>query len=264
MRSALVASQTRDGMDHQFREVEQVATAAQEMSATSQDVARNALSAAQAAKQADASTQVGFEIVHSASRAISELAIQVESAMSEVEELSKNNDKIGVVLEVIRNVAEQTNLLALNAAIEAARAGEMGRGFAVVADEVRNLARRTQDSVVQINDVIEQVQHGTQSVVSSMSVSCQQAGEGVAHVKNAAQALDQIQNEITVISDMSAQIASAAEQQSQVSESISRAVASIRDVTEDLSRQARESEAINDELSRMAKNQTELVASFRV
>ncbi|QLJ12613.1 methyl-accepting chemotaxis protein [Pseudomonas putida] len=264
LRSAQVATQTRGGMDQQFREVEQVATAAQEMSATSQDVARNALSAAQAAKQADASTQSGFEIVNSASAAINALASQVENAMSEVEELSQNNDQIGVVLEVIRNVAEQTNLLALNAAIEAARAGEMGRGFAVVADEVRNLARRTQDSVVQINDVIEKVQQGTHSVVASMSLSCKQAGEGVSHVRGAAKALDQIQREIAVITDMSAQIASAAEQQSQVSEGISRAVASIRDVTEDLSRQTRESETINEELTLMAKNQTELVASFRV
>ncbi|PWB34349.1 chemotaxis protein [Pseudomonas sp. SDI] len=262
--SAAIASQTSAGMQQQYREVDQVATASHEMSATAQDVARNAAQAAEAARGADLATREGIELIHSTSRAIDQLAREMTAGMEEVQQLASRSEQIGSVLEVIRAIAEQTNLLALNAAIEAARAGEAGRGFAVVADEVRNLAKRTQDSVEEIRQVIEGLQRGTREVVGSMHSSHRQAQGSVAQAEQAVPALQRIGEAVAVITDMNLQIASAAEEQSAVAEEVNRNVASIRDVTESLSGQAEESAQISQALNRLANHQQGLMAQFRV
>ncbi|MDH4871843.1 methyl-accepting chemotaxis protein, partial [Pseudomonas sp. BN515] len=248
--SAAVASQTSAGMQQQYREVDQVATASHEMSATAQDVARSAAQAAEAARGADHATQEGLGVIGKTTSAIEQLASEMSAAMEEVQALANSSEQIGSVLEVIRAIAEQTNLLALNAAIEAARAGEAGRGFAVVADEVRNLAKRTQDSVEEIRQVIEGLQHGTREVVGSMHSSHRQAQGSVEQVEQAVAALQRIGEAVTVITDMNLQIASAAEEQSAVAEEINRNVAAIRDVTESLSGQAEESAQVSQALNR--------------
>ncbi|CAD5109407.1 methyl-accepting chemotaxis protein [Zestomonas carbonaria] len=262
--SAIIASQTSSGMQQQFREVEQVATASNEMSATAQDVARSAAQAAEAARGADQATREGLGVIDQTTTAIDNLARDMTSAMSQVEGLAASSEQIGSVLEVIRGIAEQTNLLALNAAIEAARAGEAGRGFAVVADEVRNLARRTQDSVEEIRQVIEGLQNGTREVVGSMNNSHQQAQSSVAQVEQAVAALRRIGEAVSVITDMNLQIASAAEEQSAVAEEINRNVATIRDVTESLSGQADESARVSQSLNSLANHQQGLMDQFRV
>jgi methyl-accepting chemotaxis protein len=262
--SAAIASQTSSGMQQQYREVDQVATASNEMSATAQDVARSAAQAAEAARGADLATREGLGIIGHTTSAIDALARDMSSAMAQVEGLAANSEQIGLVLEVIRSIAEQTNLLALNAAIEAARAGEAGRGFAVVADEVRNLAKRTQDSVEEIRQVIEGLQKGTREVASSMNSSYQQAQGSVVHVEQAVAALRRIGESVSVISDMNLQIASAAEEQSAVAEEINTNVATIRDVTEFLSGQAEESAQVSQALNRLANHQQGLMQQFRV
>ncbi|MBH3426235.1 HAMP domain-containing protein [Pseudomonas alkylphenolica] len=262
--AAAIASQTSAGMQQQYREVDQVATASNEMSATAQDVARSAAQAADAARGADLATREGLTVIGRTTSAIDALAVDMSSAMAQVEGLAANSEQIGSVLEVIRSIAEQTNLLALNAAIEAARAGEAGRGFAVVADEVRNLARRTQDSVEEIRQVIEGLQRGTRDVVSSMSNSYQQAQGSVEQVEQAVAALRQIGESVSVITDMNLQIASAAEEQSAVAEEINTNVATIRDVTESLSGQAQESAQVSQALNRLANHQQGLMQQFRV
>jgi len=259
-----IASETNNGMQQQFREVDQVATASQEMSATSQDVARNASLAAAAARNVDVAAREGMATVDQTTQVIDRLASEIDTAMREVEILAVNSDEIGAVLEVIRSVAEQTNLLALNAAIEAARAGESGRGFAVVADEVRHLAKRTQDSVSQIQGVIERLQNGTRNVVQSMQASHSQASGSVEQVKQTVLALQRINKGVEVISDMNLQIASAAEEQSSVSEEVNRNVASIRDVTEQLMAQSDESARISKSLNDLANHQQQLMAGFKV
>ncbi|MBB2496344.1 methyl-accepting chemotaxis protein [Aquipseudomonas ullengensis] len=262
--SSAIANQTSAGMQQQFREVDQVATASQEMSATAHDVANSAAQAADAARGADAATRDGLAVIDRTTLSIEQLASELSSAMQEVEGLASSSEKIGSVLEVIRAIAEQTNLLALNAAIEAARAGEAGRGFAVVADEVRNLAKRTQDSVEEIRQVIEGLQNGTREVVSSMHSSHKQAQGSVEQVEQAVTALRRIGDAVTVITDMNLQIASAAEEQSAVAEEINRNVASIRDVTETLAGQADESAQVSQSLNRLANHQQGLMDQFRV
>ena len=262
--SAALSSQTSSGMQQQFREIDQVATASQEMSATAHDVANNAAQAAEAARGADAATHEGLAVIDRTTLAIEQLASELNSAMGEVESLASNSEQIGSVLEVIRGIAEQTNLLALNAAIEAARAGEAGRGFAVVADEVRNLAQRTQDSVEEIRQVIENLQSGTREVVGSMHSSHKQAQNSVEQVGQAVTALRRIGSSVSVINDMNLQIASAAEEQSAVAEEVNRNVASIRDVTETLSGQADESAQISQSLNNLANHQQGLMDQFRV
>jgi len=262
--SAAIASQTSSGMQLQQREIEQVATAANEMSATAHDVANNAAQAAQAARGADQATREGLELVGITRQAIDQLAADMDLAMERVQALAGRSDQIGSVLEVIRAIAEQTNLLALNAAIEAARAGEAGRGFAVVADEVRNLAQRTQVSVEEIRQVIEALQGGTQGVVEAMNDGQRQAKDSVIRMEQAVPALQRVGEAVTVISDMNLQIASAAEEQSAVAEEVNRNVAGIRDVTESLSGQADESARISQALNRLANQQQALMEQFRV
>ncbi|MBG4519009.1 methyl-accepting chemotaxis protein [Pseudomonas aeruginosa] len=261
--SAAISSQTSAGMQQQFREIDQVATASHEMTATAQDVARSAAQAADAARGADQATRDGLALIDRTTQSIDSLAANLTSAMGQVEQLASSSEEIGSVLEVIRAIAEQTNLLALNAAIEAARAGDAGRGFAVVADEVRNLARRTQDSVEQIRGVIEGLQQGTRDVVDAMHGSHCQAQGSVEQVDEAVAALQRIGEAVTVINDMNLQIASAAEEQSSVAEEINRNVAAIRDVTESLSSQAEESAQVSQSLNRLANHQQGLMEQFK-
>ncbi|MCX4064594.1 methyl-accepting chemotaxis protein [Pseudomonas sp. S1Bt30] len=262
--SSAIARQTSEGMQVQFREIDQVATASNEMSATAHDVANSASNAASAARGADQSAREGMQIIEKSTRDITTLADEVSKAVGEVEALAVNSEQIGSVLEVIRSIAEQTNLLALNAAIEAARAGESGRGFAVVADEVRNLAKRTQDSVEEIRQVIERIQSGTRGVVATMHSSQNQAQNNAGQIHQAVQALGKISDAVTVISDMNLQIASAAEQQSAVAEEVNRNVSAIRTVTETLTGQATESAAISSQLNALASQQMKLMDQFKV
>lgn len=262
--SSEIARQTSEGMQVQFREIDQVATASNQMSATAQEVASSAFNAATAARGADQSARDGMTIIERSTQDINGLAMEVSKAVSEVETLAVNSEQIGTVLEVIRSIAEQTNLLALNAAIEAARAGDSGRGFAVVADEVRNLARRTQDSVEEIRHVIERIQSATRDVVSTMHSSQGKAQENAAQILQASSALARISEAVGVISDMNLQIASAAEEQSAVAEEVNRNVSAIRQVTETLTEQATESAQVSSQLNALASQQMRLMDQFKV
>ncbi|THB70290.1 MAG: methyl-accepting chemotaxis protein [Gammaproteobacteria bacterium] len=218
----------------QKAEVDKVATAMTEMSATVHEVARNATEAAEAAQRADEETSKGKMVVSQAIEAIDLLASEVNDAAQVIHRLEQDSDEIGAVLDVIRGIAEQTNLLALNAAIEAARAGEQGRGFAVVADEVRTLAQRTQQSTQEIQNMIERLQSGAQDAVKAMEQGRSRAQVGVEQAAEAGTSLETIAQAVGTISDMNTQIATAAEEQSVVAEEINLNIVSISDMADKL------------------------------
>ncbi|WP_422588584.1 methyl-accepting chemotaxis protein [Pseudomonas sp.] len=247
-----------------MQEIELVATAVHEMTATAQDVARNATHAAEAASHADQAANNGKSIVHSTSQAIAALASEIGRAVTVVQTLAKDSENINAILVAIRGIAEQTNLLALNAAIEAARAGEQGRGFAVVADEVRNLAQKTQQATEEIQAMIQQLQHGTREVVKVMEDSQAKTDDSVKHAAEAAQALESITQAVSVINDMNTQIASAAEEQSAVAEDINRNVTNIGQVANEVASGADEASQASAELTKLAEQQRRLINQFRV
>ncbi len=211
----------------QHSSIDMVATAMNEMSATVQDVAKSASVAASAAQKADKDAQQGKELVNTSAESIQELAKDVDRAADAINALAEDTEAVGTVLDVIRGIAEQTNLLALNAAIEAARAGEQGRGFAVVADEVRTLAGRTQESTTEIQAIIERLQGRAQNAVSVMDTGKTNAQTSVNQAELAGESLVAITDAVTSISDMNTQIASAAEEQSSVSDEINRNIVEI-------------------------------------
>ncbi|WP_347908949.1 methyl-accepting chemotaxis protein [Pseudomonas grandcourensis] len=262
--TADIAIRTNTGVHKQMAEIDQVATAVQEMTATAQDVARNATQAAQAASHADQAASQGMQIVRDTSNSIGALAVEIGRAVGVVQTLAKDSENINAILTAIRGIAEQTNLLALNAAIEAARAGEQGRGFAVVADEVRNLAQKTQKATEEIQTMIQQLQQGTRDVVRVMEDSQNRTDESVQHAAKAAEALETITQAVSVINDMNTQIASAAEEQSAVADDINRNVINIGQVANEVAGGADESSAASADLTRLAEQQRRLINQFRV
>ena len=209
-------------------ETEQVAAAVEQMAVSVQEVARNAQQAAEDARGVERSASDGHRVASSTSERMAMLTASITESGERLRALASQSEQISAVLEVINGIAEQTNLLALNAAIEAARAGEQGRGFAVVADEVRALAGRTQQSTASIRQSIEGLQQGSQAAVSAMQASLQQVDLCAAGVSEATEALDGIDGLVSGISQASAQIAAAVEQQSSVSDEISRSLQRIR------------------------------------
>lgn len=217
-----IAGLMASGTNEQFNRTDQVATAMNEMSATAQEVARHAADAARAADDADQSTQQGEKVMQGTIHTITQMRGEIANTATVIRRLETDSGRIGKVLEVIRGIAEQTNLLALNAAIEAARAGEAGRGFAVVADEVRNLAQRTAESIIEINQIIQTVQTGAVDAAQAIESGQSRSEESVAQVNEAGAMLQRITHSVEAIRDMNRQIATAAEEQTSVAEDISR------------------------------------------
>ncbi len=261
--SAITVETTR-GTTQQQSETAQVVTAMNQMTATVQEVARHATDAAEAASSADTASAEGKQVVMDTMRAIENLSSEVHSAATVISQLETDSENIGTVLDVIKGIAEQTNLLALNAAIEAARAGEQGRGFAVVADEVRTLASKTQQSTQEIQDMIEKLQQGAMSAVKVMDDSRQKAEETVAQAARAGVSLEAITEAVARIKDMNAQIATAAEEQSAVSEEINRNVVSISDIVNHTAEGAQQTAVASEELASLAGQLQQLVNQFKV
>ena len=252
------------GLYQQNEEIEQAATAVNQMTATVEEVAQNAVSTSEASRHGDQTARLGQDQVRQTVDSIHLLAQDVNETSDEIGKLAGNVREISQVVTVIRSIAEQTNLLALNAAIEAARAGEQGRGFAVVADEVRALAHRTQQSTGEIEQMIESIQRGTEHAVTAMHNSSARAGATLNLAQAAGDALDAIVQAIASITERNLVIASAAEQQAQVAREVDRNLVNIRDLSQQTSAGANQTRAASQELSCLAVSLNGLVTAFRV
>lgn len=252
------------GLHQQSLEIEQAATAVNQMTAAVEEVASNAVATSETSRESDRIAQHGREQVHQTVLSIESLADDVTANANQVEDLAQKVYSISKVLEVIRSIAEQTNLLALNAAIEAARAGDAGRGFAVVADEVRALAHRTQQSTQEIEQMIGGIQQGTDSAVSSMQQSNVRARSTLELAKAAGVALEEIASAFTLINERNLVIASASEEQAAVAREVDRNLMNIRDLAMQTSAGANQTSAASQELSRLAVDLNSMVAKFSV
>lgn len=262
--TSAVSSQTDQGVRQQQLETDMVAAAMNEMSATVQDIARNAAEASSAAGVANAAALSGQNIVKRSVSAIHQLADNVESVSKAITTLEGESHEIGKVLDVIRAIAEQTNLLALNAAIEAARAGEHGRGFAVVAEEVRSLASRTQGSTEEIRQMIERLQSGSSDAVSAMKQGRTQVEASIGTMNETEHALQEITSSVQSINDLNFQIASAAEEQSAVTEDMNRNIQKISTISEQSAQGAGQTRIASEELARLAEGLQERIGHFKL
>ncbi|WP_295476559.1 methyl-accepting chemotaxis protein [uncultured Pseudomonas sp.] len=258
------AAQADSRLQRQLQELDQLATAMQEMSSTADDVASNAQAAAQAALAANHEAESGEHVVLRSTEAIRHLAAEMEEAGQAILDLARFSDNIESILSVITSIAEQTNLLALNAAIEAARAGESGRGFAVVADEVRTLASRTQQSTQEIRQMIDQLQSGVHQAETRMQKSRDSASRTAEQAGAANDMLARIREAILRINDMNTQIAAAAEQQSATTEEINRNTTNIRDLSHEVAAGTEEQVRQCSMMVEQVQQQSHLLGRFNV
>ncbi|MBC3497821.1 methyl-accepting chemotaxis protein [Pseudomonas sp. SWRI100] len=259
-----VSVRSNQAVSGQREQIEQVATAMNQMSATAQEVARSAALAADGAQQVNQESASGRDLVQRQQGSIDRLAAEIDQSVGAINQLASDSQAIGRVLEVIRSIAEQTNLLALNAAIEAARAGEQGRGFAVVADEVRTLARRTQDSTAEIAQMIQRLQEGVAAAVNAMGSSHQMAAGTVDETRRVQQALGNILGAVGSIVEQNQQIAAAVEQQTAVAHDIDQNIVAINSAAQDTTQGACLTEEASRALSAQVVELKRLIGAFRV
>ena len=245
-------------------ETDQVVTAITEMSATASEVAQNTTQVAEATHAATGDVANAQRCVDASLEEISALMAQINNAAGSIQSLSEQSKKINNVLSVIGGIAEQTNLLALNAAIEAARAGEQGRGFAVVADEVRNLASRTQSSTLEINEMLTELHKLVALAVKTMEESQQSCVRSVDSSRAISESLGSVTSAVTAINDMSTQIATAATEQSSVTEEINRNVFAIQEIVNELLHSSEDAARVSQTVSQEGINLGKLVGQFKI
>ncbi|WP_337227438.1 methyl-accepting chemotaxis protein [Vibrio cholerae] len=261
---ATVMTQASVNSDQEKQEVEQVASAVNQLQSTAQSVTDHAHTADGAAQQANQLASQSLRMFEESHRATAKMADQLTEAAQVVNQLKEQSERIGNVTEVIRSISEQTNLLALNAAIEAARAGESGRGFAVVADEVRMLAARTQTSTQEIQAIIEELQNQSNTANSSMHSSLSQLEQNQSLAAKVRASLTEINHSISALGQINAQVATASEEQSQVTKDINRNLSNIYELVSQNVTGITQSAAASHELSDLAEQQHQQLQYFRV
>lgn len=259
-----VTEESTQGLIRQNDEIQQAATAVNEMTAAVEEVAGNAVSTSQASEHTSRNAAQGRDQVRDAVASVSAMADEITHSTEKVEVLASRVEDITRTLEMIRAIAEQTNLLALNAAIEAARAGEQGRGFAVVADEVRALAHRTQASTAEIENMMNLMRTGAEEAVTAMTRSKTLASTTRAQAVQAGEALEKITEGIALINEKNLVIASAAEEQAQVAREVDRNLSTIQELSAQTAAGAHQTNASSAELSKLATSFNGLVARFKL
>lgn len=262
--TSVTSQETQKSLEAQKNSIEQVATAVEEMSISVQEVAQNALEVADATNKAKSQSGEANQMLGQTMSDITDLGTEINEATDIIRKLAEDSQSISSVMEVIRGIAEQTNLLALNAAIEAARAGEQGRGFAVVADEVRNLAQKTQESTQDIEKVIDKLQSASREAVSAMDDSQHKAQTTIGKAQSTADAIVQVDTNIEAISQMSELIATAAEEQSSVTQEISQSITNINDVADMNTQSAKETANASEQISALAVHLNDISLKFKL
>jgi methyl-accepting chemotaxis protein len=259
-----ITAHTNHNVSRQHQATDQVATAINEMSASIDEVTNRT---AEASNAADDSKR----LVNTSSLAVSETIEQIRKlsegileSKSMIDEVQEGTANIANILVVIKGIADQTNLLALNAAIEAARAGEQGRGFAVVADEVRTLAQNTQNSTIEIENMIQSLENKVSKATDSMNTGSEQAKNIVERTHKVTRSLSEVEASVSLISDMNIQISTATQQQSEVARDISQQAVQISDISVETGDGAKEISAASDELATLAADLSDQVKAFKV
>jgi methyl-accepting chemotaxis protein len=259
-----ISQQTSEQMNEQSSLLDQMVSAVTEMSASAQQIAGNAERTATLVSDAHQSTEAGADLVSQNAQSISDVKNSVQLSEAALDQLVKNSGAIAEILVEIQGIAEQTNLLALNAAIEAARAGEKGRGFAVVADEVRALANRSQSATVEIQNRLSLLNQGNKEASEAMKKSGQQVEHSVELAHSAASALMKIKTAIDEVSEMTLQIASATEEQSNVCENVSENLTRISDLVQQTAEGAKQLSQVGSDLDATANELQTGLSSFKV
>lgn len=255
---------TSDLLTSQQSSTDSISVAINQMTTTIEEVANMATMTSDSVQKTFELSISSAENAKNSKKAMEQLTQEVGNTATLIERLNQDSEEIGSILNVIQGIAEQTNLLALNAAIEAARAGEQGRGFAVVADEVRTLASRTRESTEQIHQQIETLQQGALSAAKSMNNLQNEGEHAVESVIESVEAFESIKTELDSVTQMAVQIATAAEEQSSVSNEINQRILTIKGDSDNITHQTSNTVNKAREIGDTGVRLNELIHEFKL
>ncbi len=238
---------------------DEVATAMEEMNSTVLEVSKNAAQAAEAAEHTANKAKEGAETVNRATSLLHEVQKKAVALQKDMEEMEKQAEGIGEIINTISDIADQTNLLALNAAIEAARAGDAGRGFAVVADEVRKLAEKTMSATKDVEEYIHTIQNSAKTNMASTREVAQAIERNMELNREAENLLQEMVELSTASMDQIRSIATAAEEQSAAAEQITRSTEEVNNISQDTTEIMARTAESTENLSQMIIQLNELI-----